>query len=287
MMRQLFLLICLFQSCLFFANPAPLAPPVDLAEALRQKWIKATVQGLGGHQGESLKIVCKNLSGKYLRIRVPQGQLMAPADSNEQTLVVAEDLIVSLTTKSPAEGLLKTFCTEAGDRSPNVNATFAVGAMAAEPLCKLLKFMVEKGKLTSPDAQTAVWCLTGRQYGLAAIDDPELARFTAELKGASLPGYKVKYKPEQQVPGRPAALGKAMVVEGNFTYYLEKDEITQMVLLDSAGQLIRQVSKDERMKAGEHRSGMRLEVYNLDAGKYTLRMQTKAGRVIKDWNIEF
>ena len=82
-------------------------------------------------------------------------------------------------------------------------------------------------------------------------------------------------------------LGKALVVEGNFRYYLEKDERTIMVLLNSEGKLIKQLGKEEIMKAGEHRSSLRLEVYNLDPGKYTVRMQTKAGRVIKDTEVEF
>jgi hypothetical protein len=41
------------------------------------------------------------------------------------------------------------------------------------------------------------------------------------------------------------------------------------------------------MKAGQHRTGMRLEVYNLNSDRYTLRMQTKSGRVIKDMEVEF
>ncbi|MBL7825803.1 MAG: hypothetical protein JNJ57_04175 [Saprospiraceae bacterium] len=260
---------------------------VELKEAIQKKLISASITGLGGHQGESIKVVCKNLSGRYLRIRIPQGQLMAPADSAEQTLVVAEEYLVSLTTKTPAEALLKTFCTEAGDMSPSLNAAFAIGALAPEAVCKLLQFITEKGKVDAPQAQTAIWCLTSKNYSVAGIGDAELARFTADLKGVAMPGYKVTYKPVEEVPGRPAELGKALLVEGNFTFYLEKDEIARMVLLDGEQKLIKQLSKDETMKAGEHRSGMKLEVYNLDPGKYIVRLQTKAGRVIKDWPVEF
>lgn len=277
----------LFAAHLLSAQTAKPAPPVDIREAIQKKLVSIRVEGLGGHQGESLKISFKNLAGKFIRVRIPQGQLMAPADSTEQTLVVAEEYLVSVNTKTPAEKLLKTFCTEAGDKSPMASAAFALGALAPEHVCKLLKFITDQGKLDSHAAQTAVWCLTGKGYSVAGIDDPELARFAAELRGQALPGYKIKYETVEEVPGQRAELGKALLVEGNFVYYLPKDEITVMVLLDGDGKLIKQISKEEKMVAGEHRSGMRLQVYNLDPGKYIVRMQTKAGRVIKDWPVEF
>ena len=210
-----------------------------------------------------------------------------PKDSAQQTLVIAEEQLLSVNGKTPVEALLKTFCTEAGDLSPTAGAAFAMGVSGSERLCSLLKFIAEKGKTASAEAQSAVWCITGGGHGLGSIGDPELTRFTADLLGKEVPGYKIRHETVTQVPGRPAELGKALVVEGNFMYYLEKDEKTIMVLLNGDGKLIKQVSKEELMKAGEHRSGLRLEVYNLDPGKYTVRMQTKAGRVIKDMEVEF
>jgi len=258
----------------------------DLKDALAKKLVSIQIEGKGGHQGESLKLVCKNLRGQYLRLRIPQGQLMEPADSAQQTLVVAEEMLLAVTAKTPVEGLLKTFCTQAGDNSPSAGSKFAVGAIAPATICNLLKFITEKGKTASSEAQIAVWCLTNGS-SLGSIGDPELTKFVADQLGKDVPGYRIRHSVVETVPGRPAELGKALVIEGNFRYYLAKDERTIMVLLDSNGKLIKQVSKEEIMKAGEHRSSMRLEVYNLDSGKYTLRMQTKSGKVIKDMEVEF
>jgi hypothetical protein len=258
----------------------------DLKDALAKKLVSIQIEGKGGHQGEALKLVCKNLRGQYLRLRIPQGQLMEPADSAQQTLVVAEEMLLAVTAKTPFEGLLKTFCTQAGDNSPSAGSKFAVGAIAPATICNLLKFITEKGKTASSEAQIAVWCLSNGS-SLGSIGDPELTKFVADQLGKDVPGYRIRHSTVETVPGRPAELGKALVIEGNFRYYLEKDERTNMVLLDSTGKLIKQVSKEEIMKAGEHRSSMRLEVYNLDSGKYTLRMQTKSGKVIKDMEVEF
>jgi len=68
---------------------------------------------------------------------------------------------------------------------------------------------------------------------------------------------------------------------------LEKDTKLDMLLLNVEGKTIKVLRKDELSKAGEHRSGMKLEVYNLDPGKYTVRLQKKNGEVIKDMLVEF
>lgn len=258
----------------------------DLNEALHQNLVSLSVEGLGGYHGESLKLQCKNLAGRFLRIRIPIGQLMVPADSSEQTLVVAVEQTLSVGAKTPVETTLKTFCTEAGDLSPSKGSVFSAGALAPVALCSLLRYIFEKEKTDLADAQAAVWCMTGKEHGLPSIGDYDLARYTAELKGIKPPEYKIHYQMEEVPPGRPADLGKALVLEGNFIFKLEKDEITRMVLLDANGDLVKQLSKDETMKAGEHHSGMRLEVYNLPGKQYTMRLQTKAGQVIKDWDIE-
>lgn len=267
-------------------SPAAASAVFDLSDAVKQNLVAVTVTGTGGYSGPSLKITCRNLRGKFLRLRIPQGQFMEPSDSTFQTLVVSGEQTLAVGTKTPAEAILSTFCSQAGDRSPVSGAAFAIGAMAPGQLCKLLKFMAEKGKIDSPAAQTAVWCLTSNEP-LGSIDDPELAKFTAELLGRAAPGYKIKRQTEEVVPGDRAATGKALVVEGNFQYALAKDEKVLMNLLRADGTLIKQLSKEETMKAGEHRSGLRLEVWNLPPGKYIVRMQTKDGRVIRDMEVEF
>jgi hypothetical protein len=286
-MRLFFISFFLTCGTWAFAQKAKAQTTFDLSEALQKKLVSLRITGTGGHQGESLKLICRNLSGRFLRVRIPQGQLMEPSDSAQQTLVVAEEQLLSVNTKTPVEASLKTFCTQAGEISPTAGATFSTGALASGYLCNLLKFIVEKGKTESAEAQSAVWCIMSGGHALGSVGDPELTKFIADLLGKDLPGYKIRHETVTEVPGRPAGLGKALVVEGNFVYFLEKDERTIMVLLDESGKLIKQISKEEVMKAGEHRSGLRLEVYNLDPGKYTVRMQTKGGRVIKDMNVDF
>jgi len=257
----------------------------DLKEALQQKLVSVTVASTGGHEGESLTITCRNLSGKFLRLRIPQGQLMEPTDSTMQTLVVAEERSMALLVKTPAEAALRTFCTQAGDRSPMAGTRFSSAAMAPEKVCQLLKFMVEKGKLEQAGAQSAVWCLTSG-LSLSGIGDAELLKFTAGLLGKEPPGYHVKYE-SREVPGERADLGKAMIVESNFRYTLDKDQTLSLTLYDANNKVIKVLRKDEPNKAGEHRSSLRLEVWNLDPGKYFVRLERKNGQLVQELAVEF
>ncbi|MCC7168744.1 MAG: hypothetical protein IT565_14355 [Rhodospirillales bacterium] len=104
---------------------------VDLKTAIDQKMVDVRLDGLGGHQGASVKFICKNLKNRSFELLIPKGQLLMPAEESEQTLVVAEDLRLTVSPKTHAEGLLRTFCTEAGQASPNVGRSFLVGAMAS------------------------------------------------------------------------------------------------------------------------------------------------------------
>jgi len=60
-----------------------------------------------------------------------------------------------------------------------------------------------------------------------------------------------------------------------------------MLLLHDDGRLIKKLSKEEDMTAGEHRGSLHLEVYNLPTGKYIVRWQTREGLIIKDIHVEF
>lgn len=259
---------------------------MDLAEALAKKFAAVEAVGLGGHSGESIKLTVRNTGSKVLRLKTPQGQLMEPANTAEQTLVVAATEWTTVAPGKAAEVLLKTFCTQAGDLSPGVNAMFSVGLMAPQALCNLLKFLSDQGKIDSPDAQASVWCVTNHR-AIANIGDKQLARFVAELVGKNTPSYTIRRKTEIVRPGQPADLGKAMLVEGNYTYTLDRDEQLYMALHDGAGKFLKQISKVETMTAGEHRSGFHLEVYNIPPEKYIVRVQTKKGKIIKDIEVDF
>ena len=109
-MRQFFIAFALLFAGALSAQKKVSAPSstIDLNEAIRQQLVVAEGTGTGGHFGNCIKIVCKNRKDKVLRIRIPQGQFLDPADSTFQTLVVAEERTLALKVKATGELLIKT-----------------------------------------------------------------------------------------------------------------------------------------------------------------------------------
>jgi hypothetical protein len=291
-MKIKFLILFLLGSTLVIAQkPAEYADPLstksilDLQEAIKAKMVTVDFESAGGYTGASMQFTCKNLSNKPLRIRIPQGQLIAPKDSSLQTLVIAQEQLLNVSVKVPFIGKLRTFCTEAGDLSPGIGDKFSLAAMAPDRLCKLLKMLTEKGKLEQESAQAAVWSVSNGRH-LGGISDQEVKHFAAELLGKTPPPYHIKYK-ITEAPRQLADNGKALVIESNFQYTLEKDDKLSLILYDSNNKQIKVLEKDAPAKAGEHRSGLKVEVWNLDSGKYYLRLKKKNGAVVKEMEVEF
>ncbi len=266
---------------------------LELAEALEKRLIDLKIEGLGGFQDSSLRLTFRNLAGRNLRIQIPLGQKMEPADSTWQTLVTAEPSSIALAPNRTGELRLSTFCAQAHDGSPMRGGVFALGTLAPENVRRMLKFLVEKGKTRSFDAQSAVWCVTDR-HPLAAISDPELLKFASDLLGKPMPNYHVQF--DVAAPPRPSApppprtrqvLGPALKLDGHCAFELEKTEKLSLVLFDSAGQKLRVLFRDREFRSGEHESRFHMELNDLRPGKYWLRLQNAAGKLVKEIPVEF
>jgi len=283
---SLFLLfLCCCGASVFAQTDAPrqhkkTSDTLNLAEALAQKYITAEITSTGGLQ---LKIKLKSLQKQVFRVRVPMGQFLMPSDTGAQRLVVAESQTTLVGIRS-VELSLYTFCTQAGHTSPMNNMLFAVGTQAPVQLQQLLQFLLETKKTRSEWAQNAVWCVTDG-HPVANIEDPVLGQFTARLLGVPAPGYRIRRQPIRQGPGLPANVGKALVVEGSFKYYLDRQETLSLRLYDAAGKVVQILFKDRKTADGEHEATLRLKMQDLPPGKYFVRLEAKDGTVVKEMEV--
>ena len=257
---------------------------LDLAEALAQKLVSAEVISGGGYTGLSLRITLRSLQKQVYRIRVPLGQYLMPSDTMAQRLVVAENHVALVGIRA-VELKVSTFCTQAGHTSPMNNMRFAVGAQAPEQMRQLLQYLVQTSKTSRPWAQNAVWCLSDR-HPVANIEDPALGEFVAKLLGVEPPKYRIRRQPVRQAPGLPANVGKALIVEGSFSYYLHRQELLSLRLYDAGGKVVQVIFQDRKTADGEHEATLNLKMHDLPAGKYFVRLQAKDGALVKEMEVE-
>ncbi len=258
---------------------------VELAEAVAKNMIKINFSGPGGYALLNLSI--ENTGSSTLKLRVPQGQLFVPANENEQSLVVGEEQLLVISAGKKREAVVKTFCTESFDSSPSMNSAFAVGAMAAGPVLKMLQFLAEKGKLADSGAQNAIWSVCGSgNFNPAGIGNDEMTNHACQLLNRRPPNYRIRYE-TRNVPGQAAFEGKALVVDGNYTYVLLKNEKLTLTLFDESGKSVKVLYKDKPYTAGDHRASLHLELKGLKQGKYALKLTTGSGEIVKEQEVEF
>jgi hypothetical protein len=78
-----------------------------------------------------------------------------------------------------------------------------------------------------------------------------------------------------------------MIIDSQFQYTLMTDDKLSLILYDSNNNIVKVLRKDDPAKAGEHRSGLHLQVWTLDPGKYTVRLLKKDGTTIKEMEVSF
>jgi hypothetical protein len=258
---------------------------VSLAEALEKKYVSCTMVAPHGYNKLQLRIT--NTLQKPLTITVAQGQLFNPDNPDLQTLVNANEQILVISPQKTRDLELKTFCTESSKGTPTDKIGFSVGLLASERILKVLQFLTEKNKMETGDAQNAVWAASeNSRFSPAGIGDREIVTEVCRQINRSVPNYRVRYE-TQNVPGRPSFEGNALVVDGNYEYFLEKDKKLFFNLFDSEGKLIKVLSKGQKMSAGSHKSSLHLEVKGLKQGRYFVRLQTENGENVKEIPVEF
>ncbi len=258
---------------------------VSLAEALSKKMISAEISAPSGASNLLLKL--ENAGAKTVHVEIEQGQLFEPSDAAAQNLVAAEAQTLAVQPRKPLEILLKTFCTEASDMSPTGEMRFALGSLAAENVRKMLAELQKLGKLNDDSAQGAVWsACEGSGFHVAGIQNETVRRAACQTLNRPEPTYKIRYQ-TTDVPGERAFLGRALVVDGNYRYFLARDERLTMALFDASGKSVKVLFRDRPSAKGEHRSGLHLELQGLKQGKYFLRLTTKSGEIVEEQEVEF
>lgn len=290
--------ILLLAACLLASTPVfsqknastktkkqPVRAAIGLSEAVAKNMVKLNFSGPGGH--DLLKISIENPGASSVKIKIPQGQLFIPTNTGEQNLVVAEEQILLVSAKKSRDLELKTFCTESSDASPMLTSTFAVGTLATEPILKMLQYLKEEGKLADGSAQPAIWSVASSgKFNPAGIGNEETTREACQILNRRPPNYRIRYE-TRNVPGQPGFEGKALVVDGNYTYVLSKDEKLTLSLFDDTGNLVKVLYKGKTYTAGEHRASLHLEVKGLKQGKYVIKLATESGEIVKEQEVEF
>lgn len=261
------------------------AKTTNLEEALRQKWVSATIvmQENEATQGRNLRVSLKNLRKEPLTVNIPVGFVFQATDTTVQDFIHLENKDVPLLASGTKSVFIKASCIRASRSSPHNGDAFLATTLASSPLLALTTFAFQQ-KLYNLDAmQSALWAVSDN-HDLTGIYQLELAKFVAQLLNKPLPDYFVAYK-NRDIAGETAARSlEPMTIKGVFEYTLPADQQVQLDLVNTEGvsalQKINFVQVISQTK-GQHRFTYTLKLHGVPRGTYFVKMTDVNGG--KEW----
>lgn len=217
---------------------------ISIGQALDQKLVRIAVQGIGGYQGESLKVLVENLSSEILSLEIPAGQIFASKDSSVQDLMVTQEAMLALRPGERKMRTLWTMCTQSYNLSPKKGARFSLGALASGGLLALAQKISRKGYQNST-AQSAVWTLANQEsvrsiYGRDTTMVRDIAATVSEATGVPMSEFVFRPRSHQITSIRTSLEG-----------LLQQELVgARLDLVKASGERIRTYFENRNLEAG-------------------------------------
>lgn len=228
---------------------------VSLADAVKNKWVTATIRGFDYRKdtvyrpsfyGACLLITCKNLRSVPIEINEVPGRFFIPEDSSVQRMVLTAAIAFTLGAQKESTFPIYAMCTEATDGAPGAESLFRTGSMAPPELLPLLN-VIAAHNFQNDAAQQAIWCITDNYspYQISSDDtliSNQLRHYVCGLTG-------VKYE-KDVAPPKASPLFR--IVDGSFTYTIQKSKQVDLIIYNEAGQEIKKLVTNESQPAGSY-----------------------------------
>jgi hypothetical protein len=258
---------------------------LNIEDAARKGYIRLVIKAKGGHTGDVISMRVKNLTSESLSLRVEAGRRLDSQNQDEQDLLVTREERFALGGKQEKTYTIYGMCCQAHNHSPATNSVYSVGKMADSSLIKLAQFISDNKYFSNFTAQEAVWTVSDNN-SLAGINGEKevtekLQKFVSVLTGRPIPAYRIHYKQQ----GDDDAMGRAVHVEGVFSYSLNINNKVSIGIYNSEGKLVQSLMNLEPHEDGDYKLSYKVNTTKLPAGTYYTRMMTN-GEVMKEEKIE-
>ncbi len=256
---------------------------LSLQDALTQKLVEVVSISGREYTAHTLKVTLRNKTNNNLTLEIPLGQMFAPIDTNEQTMLVVHAEVLALAKGQTASKLLSTYCCSAHKSSPLTTSPFAVASLASSKMLEMLS-KAATFELSSNDLQSAVWAISDG-FRAEAITEPELRQSTADLLGQTLQDLTLQYE-TAVIPGRIAFEPTGLHVEGNFRYYTPRNIQAQLALYTTGGKLITVMHRNLSHSKGQHKFHFKFKFNGVKPGSYVVKL-TSGNKVISEMPVQF
>lgn len=156
-----------------------------------------------------------------------------PDDTTIQRMVLTEAVTFTLASQQERSMPMYAMCTEANDGAPGFDSKFKAGKMASPELLPLINFIAAH-HFQNEAAQQAIWCITDKYspYSISSEDSlisNQFRKYVCELTN-------VKFEKDR---GAEKAAPMFRMVDGTFTYVIQKSKKVDLIIYNEAGQEIK------------------------------------------------
>jgi hypothetical protein len=207
----------------------------------------SSISGINTHSGKCIKMEFENRGTAELSISIKAGDLLYPADTGTQTMVVTMNSYFVLAPGSKKTQEAYALCSEAHDGAPGSETQFRTGRRSSGELLAMAGFIASKNYQSSA-AQNAVWCITDNYSisGISSSDTAEmnsLRRKVSELK--KIPIQELMTSNQEETP-----LGEW---SGEYRYEIRRRSTVKIAIYDSLEKELYVLAEQSIQDPGEYR----------------------------------
>ncbi len=276
---------------LLFTNELHSEASYNLSEAIKKQLVAVNISGAkpdtafkgesSSHYGPCMAMEITNSSDESLSLNLDYGYRLEPNDSNLQTMMVTQTLIVKLPARRKKNYRLYAMCTEASDGAPSPLQKFRMAKRASGNLLGVAE-LINRKKYQNDAAQNAVWCLTNDHelqsiYSEDTVMMYELRRFVAKAKGIS--EGKIYEANNTNYSAPVTTYTTRTVYSGSISYSFSKTSKVMIALFDEDNHMKRVYVNNETQHEGEY-------TYNYQIGSDEMSNKKHYLRLFRDGKLE-
>lgn len=243
--------------------------------------LKASIRGIGGHEGECINIALISTSDDTSFLWLEPGRILESVDTAVQDILITREEMMVLAPGERKELAVFGFCSQASCASPDSSELFLPGKMADPDVVSLANFLNERDNIFPVDAiQSAVWCVTDNHdirdiYGgdLASVND--LIRYVADLKGLDI-DFSKDFNPAGDYESFSQS---SVTISGDVEVYFPSDCLANISIVNSEGEEYESFEKQKSYKSGIYNFTFRFTSSDWPPGKYYFIVESE-GKVI-------
>jgi len=282
-MKKSFPLVTILFSLIFFGFKNSKTIPIDVLTAIDNKQLVLIPVSNGEFMGESVTLNFENLTNKNLEIFIEAGTILPPIDDKEQTLIISNDLLVTLESKEQKSKSIQAYCTELNDLCPKIDSKFGISQSSDSSLVKLIK-LIKQHKVSDIDfIQQSIWCLTDSNsvsslYSENTASTEPIINYICKTTNQKKDWYMVRKGTE--IGEDRQIINSSTEVQGLIEFTSNGNTSLKGYVLNSIGDVIFEYPKPMTFPKGEIAFNFKLVVKGWRKDTYTVRYESEGKELL-------